>query len=347
MVRISLKVLLTWIFFFLFSSFSFAVQYPSSYCDYIKINPVIPVPADWINNVWLGDSVRNGWGFTSHSTSFAAVLKDSAPADLKAEGAVAYYNPGFGNEWIPTSKPTHSSYYRGEFRYDQTGDYRVRFFFGNTKTKNYLICSNIARIYEIEGKPGKYELVANSSNSQVTFSPTVGIMGGLYFKASNPLGQLWKEVRLTAVSTPPIYSYFTGLSPFGARVWVNLSGGVNSSTVRIEGPDKTRAVLKDVTVYYRTSTAYIDPKPSLPPDFNVEKCYQKNGIRYCCKWVNGRKICWIIMIPPPKYYTPKSQKRKIRLYQYLSKFKKLQEKKRETSFVKLDRTLNKFRKLLK
>jgi len=75
-------------------------------------------------------------------------------------------------------------------------------------------------------------------------------------------------------------------------------------------------------------------------------CNNKNGIRYCCKWVEGRRVCWIITVPPDKFYTPKSETREKKLDSLLKRLRKMKKIKRETAYVNLVRLLNKLGKVL-
>jgi len=113
-----------------------------------------------------------------------------------------------------------------------------------------------------------------------------------------------------------------------------LSGGGNRKAINFEMvPDKRndpnncegvcwvegKLGVGRLTLYTIDDSAVVRPKTIPAFDDNKSSCYKKNGVRYCCSEVNGKRKCWIISVPPPRDYVPLNEKRAVRLESYLGR----------------------------
>lgn len=88
------------------------------------------------------------------------------------------------------------------------------------------------------------------------------------------------------------------------------------------------------------------PAPSYE---NRTRCYTKNRIRYCCKKIDGKTYCWIIRVPPDKFYSPEkmSAVKRNKLTSLLNNLRDLKSNQKNISYQRIINLFNKLKVILK
>lgn len=91
-------------------------------------------------------------------------------------------------------------------------------------------------------------------------------------------------------------------------------------------------------------TPTVEPTPEEAPTLTPtvsEKCFKKNGIRFCCIETEGKRTCWVVEVPPDKFYTVENRRGKEKMDQILKRLIKMKKEEKKLPFERLNRLISK------